>query len=123
MAIKFQYNKTALNNLQKQLKMRQSALPTLQNKESALRLEVRKAKDKSESLILELDQAQKKYDYLTSLWNPKLHGRILRKGLQSYRRRARGERSQGNDGEQPEPHWWCCGQAGAKSMLMEDVLR
>ena len=33
MAIKFQYNKTALNNLQKQLKMRQSALPTLQNKE------------------------------------------------------------------------------------------
>ena len=69
MAIKFQYNKTALNNLQKQLKMRQSALPTLQNKESALRLEVRKAKDKSESLILELDQAQKKYDYLASLWN------------------------------------------------------
>ena len=69
MAIKFQYNKTALNNLQKQLKMRQSALPTLQNKESALRLEVRKAKDKSERLILELDQAQKKYDYLASLWN------------------------------------------------------
>ena len=62
MAIKFQYNKTALNNLQKQLKMRQNALPTLQNKESALRLEVRKAKDKSESLIQELDEAEKKYD-------------------------------------------------------------
>ena len=42
MPIKFQYNKTALNTLQKQLKMRQKALPTLQNKESALRLEVRK---------------------------------------------------------------------------------
>ena len=41
--------------------------------------------------------------YLTSLWNLKLHGRILRKGLQSYGRRAWGERSQGNDGEQPEP--------------------
>ena len=69
MAIKFQYNKTALNNLQKQLKMRQNALPTLQNKESALRLEVRKAKDKSDSLIRELDEAEKKYDYLAPLWN------------------------------------------------------
>ena len=39
MAIKFQYNKTALNNLNKQLKMRKNALPTLQNKESALRLD------------------------------------------------------------------------------------
>ena len=69
MAIKFQYNKTALNNLQKQLKMRQNALPTLQNKESALRLEVRKAKDKSDSRIRELDEAEKKYDYLAPLWN------------------------------------------------------
>ena len=69
MAIKFQYNKTALNNLQKQLKMRLGALPTLQNKESALRLEVRKAKEKSESLIIELDEAEKKYDYLAPLWN------------------------------------------------------
>ena len=56
MAIKFQYNKTSLNNLQKQLKMRVKALPTLQNKESALRLEVRKAKDKSESLLAEVVQ-------------------------------------------------------------------
>ena len=69
MPIRFQYNKTALNNLQKQLKMRQKALPTLQNKESALRLEVRKAKDKSLALIQELDEAEKKYDYLAPLWN------------------------------------------------------
>lgn len=48
MAIKFQYNKTSLNNLNKQLKVRQNALPTLQNKESALRLEVRKAKEKAD---------------------------------------------------------------------------
>ena len=41
MAIKFQYNKTSLTELGKQLKVRQRALPTLQNKESALRLEVR----------------------------------------------------------------------------------
>ncbi|MEE3476410.1 MAG: V-type ATP synthase subunit D [Candidatus Cryptobacteroides sp.] len=69
MAIKFQYNKTALNNLQKQLKMRLGALPTLQTKESALRLEVRKAKDTSERLIRELDEAEKRYDYLAPLWN------------------------------------------------------
>lgn len=74
MAIKFQYNKTSLNNLQKQLKMRLGALPTLQNKESALRLEVRKAKEKSESLIQELDLAEKKYDYLAPLWNEFDHG-------------------------------------------------
>ena len=69
MAIKFQYNKTSLNNLGKQLKMRQSALPTLQNKESALRLEVRKAKEKAESLVEELEASLQRYDYLAALWN------------------------------------------------------
>lgn len=69
MAIRFQYNKTSLNNLGKQLKMRKNALPTLKNKESALRLEVRKAKEKSEQVISELDASMKKYDYLASLWN------------------------------------------------------
>ena len=69
MAIKFQYNKTSLNNLGKQLKMRQNALPTLKNKESALRLEVRKAKSHSDKLIRELDASLKRYDYLASLWN------------------------------------------------------
>jgi len=69
MAIKFQYNKTSLNELNKQLKVRQRALPTLQNKESALRLEVRKAKEQSERLIAELEASLKRYDYLSSLWN------------------------------------------------------
>ena len=55
MAIKFQYNKTAMQGLTKQLKVRQKALPTLKNKESALRMEVKKAKDKA----AELDQALK----------------------------------------------------------------
>ena len=69
MAIKFQYNKTSLNNLNKQLKMRKNALPTLKNKESALRLEVRKAKEYSEKLIEDLDASLKRYDYLAALWN------------------------------------------------------
>ena len=37
MAIKFQYNKTSLGELGKQLKIRTRALPTLKNKEAALR--------------------------------------------------------------------------------------
>lgn len=69
MAIKFQYNKTSLNNIGKQLKMRQNALPTLKNKESALRLEVRKANDYSEKLIADLEASLRRYDYLAALWN------------------------------------------------------
>lgn len=69
MAIKFQYNKTSLANLGKQLKMRQNALPTLKNKESALRLEVRKAKAMSEKVTNELEASIKKYDHLSALWN------------------------------------------------------
>lgn len=45
MSLKFQYNKTALQELNKQLKVRIKALPTLKNKESALRLEVKRARD------------------------------------------------------------------------------
>ena len=69
MAVKFQYNKTSLNEIGKQLKVRQKALPTLQNKESALRLEVRKAKDQSDRLIADLEAALARYDYLAALWN------------------------------------------------------
>ena len=69
MAIKFQYNKTSLNEIGKQLKVRQRALPTLQNKESALRLEVRKAKAESEDLDRRLEETLRRYDYLAALWN------------------------------------------------------
>ena len=69
MAVKFQYNKTSLNELGKQLKVRQKALPTLQNKESALRLEVRKAKEESDRLNTALSTALERYDYLAALWN------------------------------------------------------
>ena len=44
MAIKFQYNKTSLQQLEKQLKMRVRTLPIIKNKESALRMEVKKCK-------------------------------------------------------------------------------
>lgn len=69
MAIRFQYNKTSLNNLGKQLKMRKNALPTLKNKESALRLEVRKAKEESLRVEAELEASIKRYDKIAALWN------------------------------------------------------
>ena len=69
MAIKFQYNKTSLNELNKQLKTRVRALPTLKSKESALRLEVKKAKQRSESLVAQLEAELKSYEYMARLWN------------------------------------------------------
>ncbi len=69
MAIKFQYNKTSLTNLGKQLKMRRSALPTLKNKESALRGAVLTAKNESRRLEEELERSLAGYDYLAALWN------------------------------------------------------
>ncbi|MBP5228755.1 MAG: V-type ATP synthase subunit D [Bacteroidales bacterium] len=76
MAIKFQYNKTSLNNLNKQLKVRKNALPTLKNKESALRVEVKNAKKRSEELIQQLDSTLKSYDYLAPMWNEFEHNLI-----------------------------------------------
>jgi V/A-type H+-transporting ATPase subunit D len=69
MAIKFQYNKTSLNELNKQLKTRERALPTLKSKESALRLEVKKAKERSEKLVAQLEDRLKSYEYMARLWN------------------------------------------------------
>ncbi len=69
MAIKFQYNKTSLTELGKQLKVRTNALPTLKNKESALRLEVKKSKQESERLMDELDASLKQYGEIARLWN------------------------------------------------------
>ena len=68
MAIKFQYNKTSLTNLGKQLKVRERALPTLKNKESALRVSVIAAKAESDRLQKELEEALGRYDYMAGLW-------------------------------------------------------
>ena len=66
--IKFQFNKTALGELGKQLTMRQKALPTIKSKESALRSEVKKAKDRAAELQTQLDQTMAEYDYMLQLW-------------------------------------------------------
>ncbi|MDG5799038.1 V-type ATP synthase subunit D [Marinilabiliaceae bacterium ANBcel2] len=69
MAIKFQYNKTSLQNLEKQLKVRERALPTLKNKESALRSEVKRAKYKFEELGKNLEDKLQYYDEMVRLWS------------------------------------------------------
>ena len=81
MAVKFQYNKTSLTNLGKQLKVRKNALPTLKNKESALRISVLAAKAESDQYVEELDACLKKYDYLAALWNEFEPGLISIKGV------------------------------------------
>jgi len=69
MAIKFQYNKTSLQALEKQLKIRERALPTIKNKESALRMEVTRNKDEVNKLELQLEKEIQSYEYMVSLWN------------------------------------------------------
>lgn len=75
MAIKFQYNKTARQELEKQLKVRVRALPTLQSKETALRMEVKRAKNEIDELDRELEAQIKSYEKMLGLWtefNPSL---------------------------------------------------
>ncbi|MFO7613471.1 MAG: V-type ATP synthase subunit D [Bacteroidales bacterium] len=68
MAIKFQYNKTSLQDLNKQLKVRVRALPTIKNKESALRIEVKKAKDDAARLSEKLEGLIARYEDMVRLW-------------------------------------------------------
>jgi len=69
MAIKFQYNKTSLQELEKQLKVRERALPTIKSKESALRMEVTRNKEEVKKLELQLEQEIRSYENMVALWN------------------------------------------------------
>jgi V/A-type H+-transporting ATPase subunit D len=68
MAIKFQYNKTSRQQLEKQLGIRERALPTLQSKETALRVEVKKARNEIEVLDKELEKQIQSYDKMMGMW-------------------------------------------------------
>lgn len=68
MAITFQYNKTSLQNLEKNLKMRVRSLPTIKNKESALRMEVKKAKSEIARIEQDMEQRIAAYDRMLALW-------------------------------------------------------
>ena len=68
MAIKFQYNKTSLQQLEKNLKMRQRTLPIIKNKETALRLEVKKCKEEAVALEEKLKSQIAGYESMYALW-------------------------------------------------------
>ena len=69
MAIKFQYNKTSLQQLEKQLKVRVRTLPIIKNKESALRMEVKRCKEEAAGLEDKLEQEIQAYEAMFALWN------------------------------------------------------
>ena len=67
--IKFQYNKTSLQGLDKQLKMRVRALPTIKNKESALRSEVKKAKQVADEFNVKLEETLNSLNDMLQLYD------------------------------------------------------
>lgn len=69
MAIKFQYNKTSLQQLNKQLRVRERALPTLRNKEAALRVEVKNARHTVDAYEEELKRKTAAYKHVVTLWD------------------------------------------------------
>ena len=69
MAIKFQYNKTSLQQLEKQLKIRVRTLPIIKNKESALRLEVKRCREEATALEDSLEKQIQHYEAMFALWN------------------------------------------------------
>ena len=69
MAISFQYNKTSLQQLDKQLKIREKTLPTIKSKESALRMEVKKTKYEVSQLAEEYENKITSFSNMYGLWN------------------------------------------------------
>lgn len=68
MSLKFQFNKTALEKLKTDLRVREKALPILQSKETALRLEVKKARDELVVCRNMFDQHKKEMSEFDLLW-------------------------------------------------------
>jgi len=69
MSVRFQYNKTSLHQLNKQLIIRLKALPTLKNKESALRIEVKKSKSRFTELEKDFEKLLSREHENMRMWN------------------------------------------------------
>ena len=69
MAIKYQFNKISMQSLNKQLKIRQNALPTIKSKESALRLTVKRQKETLRDLTESFQEKMDSLMGLTRLWS------------------------------------------------------
>ncbi|MEM6261237.1 MAG: V-type ATP synthase subunit D [Bacteroidota bacterium] len=66
--IRFQYNKTSLNELGKQYRLRKSILPSIKSKEAALRAEVSRARVRIKQVKAEMEALQEKWSYMEHLW-------------------------------------------------------
>ena len=68
MALKYAFNKVAMQSMTKQLKIRKTALPTLKSKEAALRTTVKKEKYTLADLDAEYKKLIEKLDNSIRLW-------------------------------------------------------
>jgi len=68
MAIKYQYNKVSMQELSKQLRIRESALPTLKSKESALRIVLKKEKNNLSRLEEMYNKKLNEVESFIKLW-------------------------------------------------------
>ena len=68
MAVKFQYNKVSMQQLQKELKIRINALPTLKSKEAYLRVTIKKQKSILQDLEKKLRDEMDGLTRNASLW-------------------------------------------------------
>ncbi|EKB50003.1 V-type ATP synthase subunit D [Cecembia lonarensis] len=68
MALKFHYNKTTIQLFERQLAIRQKALPILKNKEMALRMVVVKLMGELEEISLQKEQLKVRKGYYKALW-------------------------------------------------------
>lgn len=68
MNLKFQYNKISQLQLIKQLGVREKALPTLKNKEAALRVEVKKARGMAAELDQRIAERTQELEVFMKLW-------------------------------------------------------
>jgi len=68
MELKYQFNKVAMQGLQRQLKIRETALPILKSKEAALRVTEKKMRDEYAQLEAEYDQKLEKLRDDIRLW-------------------------------------------------------
>ena len=66
--IEIQYNKVCLISLNKELAIREVALPILQSKEAALRAETQKIRRRIEELEVALKNMQDSIKYMETLW-------------------------------------------------------
>jgi len=66
--MKYQFNKTSMLQIEKDLKIRYKALPVLEAKEAALRLEIKKLNDRIVKMESELAALLERHSDIKSLW-------------------------------------------------------